>query len=201
MDRVLTDDELRASIASMPAREEPDFLRPKLLPLPADEPAPTISLEGFKSALLKRRLRELAIADGARLVSKTAIAREVRSIKHELRHSKARAGAARVAARQREIADEAREARAEAERARRRAEALRGELEEERADIEKAIETEREERMALLKENERKRAERRAVVEAELERHAAKRHKLVASLKDVIEQANAQKKIVLEAGG
>jgi len=200
MDRVLTDAELRASIANMPPREEPDFLRPKLLPLPADEPSPTMSLEGFKSALLKRRLRELAIADGARLVSKTAIAKEVRWIKHELRHAKARTGAARVAARQREIADEAREARADAERARRRVEELRAELEEERADIQKAMQLEREERVALLKENEQKRAERRAVVEAELERHAAKRHKLVASLKDVIAQHGEARKIV-EAGG
>ena len=53
---------------------------------------------------------------------------------------------------------------------------------------------EREERAVALKENEKKRKERRAVVEAELERHAAKRHKLVASLKEIIAQQSVAKK-------
>lgn len=201
MDRVLTDEELRASIARMPAREEPDFLRPVVKPLAADEPAPTMSVEGFKSGLLKRRLKELALADGARLVRKTAIAREVRAIKQELRLTKARGARSRVMRRHREIVEETREARTEAERARRRVEQIRSELEEERKDIQKAIESEREERQKSIKENEKKRAERKAVLEEELERKSAKRHKLVASLKDVIAQQGEARKVIVDAGG
>ena len=194
MDRELTPAELKASIAAMPAREEPDFLRPRYINASHEPPTPTMSLEGFKTALLKRRLREIDAADRARVVSKTTIAKEIKAIKHELRGTKARAAASRLASRHREIAEETREARAEAERAKRRALQLREELEEEAKDIEKAIKIEREERAVALKENEKKRKERRAVVEAELERHAAKRHKLVASLKEIIAQQSEAKK-------
>lgn len=188
MERELTAEELRASIAAMPDREEPDFLRPHRATVTLEPPTATMSLEGFKTALLKRRLAEIDAADRARVVSKTTIAREIKAIKHELRGTKARAAAARLASRHREIAEETREARADAERAKRRVAQLREELEEEAKDIEKAIKEEREERAVALKENEKKRQERRAVVEAEIERQRAKRHKLVASLKDIIAQ-------------
>ena len=188
MERELTAEELRDAIAAMPDREEPDFLRPHRATVTHQPPTATMSLEGFKTALLKRRLAEIDAADRARVVSKTTIAREIKTIKHELRGTKARAAAARLASRHREIAEETREARADAERAKRRVAQLREELEEEAKDIEKAIKEEREERVVALKENENKREERRAVVEAEIERQRAKRHKLVGSLKDIIAQ-------------
>ena len=110
MDRELTPAELKASIAAMPAREEPDFLRPPYINASHEPPTPTMSLEGFKTALLKRRLREIDAADRARVVSKTTIAKEIKAIKHELRGTKARAAASRLASRHREIAEETRTA-------------------------------------------------------------------------------------------
>ena len=77
---------------------------------------------------------------------------------------------------------------------------LRQELEDESKDIEKILQEEREERAAMLKENQKKREQRRAVVEAELERHEAKRHKLVMSLKGVIQDQKEARKTLESAG-
>jgi predicted RNase H-like nuclease (RuvC/YqgF family) len=205
MDRELTDAELKASVAAMPARPEPDFLRPTFPNTQHEPPTRTMPLETFKSALLKRRLAEINYWDsarikGERIVSKTTIAKEIKAIKHELRGTTARATAAMMANRHREVAEEVRAARADAERARQRVRALREELEEETKDIEKTLKEEREERATTLKENQKKRDERKAVVEAELERHASKRHKLVTSLKSVIAEQSEVKK-TLEASG
>ena len=52
MDRELTPAELKASIAAMPAREEPDFLRPRYINASHEPPTPTMSLEGFKLSLI-----------------------------------------------------------------------------------------------------------------------------------------------------
>jgi len=200
-----TGTDLAAGVAAMPPpREREDFLRPKYLNMTHEPSTPTMSLQGFKTALLKRRLAEIDILDnarvrGARVISKTTIAKEVKAIKHELRGTKARAAAARLAARHREIAEETRNARAEAERAKERVRALQQELEDESKDIEKILQEEREERAAMLKENQEKREQRRAVVEAELERHEEKRHKLVKSLKDVINEQKEARKILENA--
>ena len=201
----LTPAEHAAIVKAMPPAQQEDFLRPTYLNLTHEPSTPTMSLQGFKTALLKRRLAEIDALDnarvgGARMVSKTTIAKEVKVIKHDLRGTKARAAASRIAARHREIAEETRNARAEAERARQRVHMLRQELEDESKDIEKILQEEREERAAMLKENQKKREQRRAVVEAELERHEAKRHKLVMSLKGVIQDQKEVRKTLESAG-